>query len=153
MRSYLCLTCDRCSKKSGLSTCQTIGAISEYTSERKWKRLLVLLPVCFPSRNCAFFDDLNVSKTSLPFRNSSFCLALSHLCSAARISITRGNARPAASVSRKASLDLRAMKSTADSQYSFRAQYATSASRKGYPWASRFPKFSFCQKNTKGECT
>lgn len=33
----------------------------------------------------------------------------------------------------------------ADSQYSFLAQYATSASKKGYPWASRFPKFSFCK--------
>ncbi|KAI7757428.1 hypothetical protein M8C21_000478 [Ambrosia artemisiifolia] len=61
--------------------------------------------------------------------NSFFCLDLSQSRSTANISITRGNALLAASVSRKARRDLLAMKSTADSQYSFRAQYATSASR------------------------
>jgi hypothetical protein len=75
-------------------------------------------PLCFPSLNCAFFDDLKVSKNSIPFCSSSFRLALSHLCSEAKISIIRGNALPAASVSRKASRHLLATKSTADSQYS-----------------------------------
>lgn len=98
---------------------------------------------CFPSWNCAFFDDLKVSKNCFPFCNSCFCLDLFHLCSAASISIIRGSARCAASVSRKARRHLLATKSTADSQYSSRAQQATSASKKGYPCASRFPKFSF----------
>lgn len=109
------------------------------------------LPACFPSWNCAFWDDLKVCKNCLAFCTSCFCLALSHLCSEASISIILGNARPAASVSRKASRDLLAMKSTADSQYSFRAQYATSASRKGYPWASRLPRFSFWKNQNKKE--
>lgn len=106
--------------------------------------------VCFPSWKWAFFDDLKVSKNSVAFWNSCFFLDLSHLCSVANISMMRGNARPAASVSRKASRDLLAMKSTADSQYSCRAQYATSASRKGYPWASLFPRFSFWRPKEKG---
>ena len=78
----------------------------------------LFLPLCFPSRNWAFLDDLNVSKNSLPFCSSTFLLALSHLCSEAKISTIRGNALPAASVSRKASRHLLATKSTADSQYS-----------------------------------
>ena len=102
-----------------------------------------VLPLCFPSLNWAFLDDLNVSKNSRPFCSSTFFLALSHLCSEAKISTIRGKALPAASVSRKASRHLLATKSTADSQYSWRAQYATSASKNGYPWASRFPKPSF----------
>lgn len=78
----------------------------------------LFLPLCFPSRNWAFLDDLNVSKNSLPFCSSTFFLALSHLCSEAKISTIWGNALPAASVSRKASRHLLATKSTADSQYS-----------------------------------
>lgn len=101
------------------------------------------LPLCFPSLKWAFLDDLNVSKNFLPFCSSTFFLALSHLCSEAKISMIRGKALPAASVSRKAKRHLLATKSTADSQYSWRAQYATSASKNGYPWASRFPKPSF----------
>lgn len=101
--------------------------------EKRSTLMNLFLPLCFPSRNWAFLDDLNVSKNSLPFCSSAFFLALSHLCSEAKMSMIRGNALPAASVSRKASRHLLATKSTADSQYSYRAQYATSASKNGYP--------------------
>lgn len=87
-------------------------------AEKRSTLMNLFLPLCFPSRNWAFLDDLNVSKNSLPFCSSTFFLALSHLCSEAKISMIRGNALPAASVSRKASRHLLATKSTADSQYS-----------------------------------
>ena len=84
---------------------------------------------CFPSLNCAFWDDLNVSRNAIASAISDFLLSLFHLCSDARISMTRGTAFRAAFVSRNANLDLRAIKSTTLSQYSYLAQYATSASR------------------------
>lgn len=87
-------------------------------AEKRSTLMNLFLPLCFPSWNWAFLDDLNVSKNSLPFCSSAFFLALSHLCSEAKISMIRGNALPAASVSRKASRHLLATKSTADSQYS-----------------------------------
>ncbi|GKF40314.1 hypothetical protein Tco_0120375, partial [Tanacetum coccineum] len=60
-----------------------------------------------------------IQETLLLTRTLASDFAGPHLCSAACISITRGSTRSAASVSRKARRDLLAIKSTADSQYSF----------------------------------
>lgn len=126
--------------------------IDFYLCLSNYFQFIVYLSISSPTRNVCDKKDLATSALSITelsiqqgfksFMKITWLFfvvpALSHWCSVANISIMRGTARLAASVSRKARRYLLAIKSTRDSQCSYRAQYITSASRNGYNLLSRF---------------
>lgn len=125
--------------------------IDFYLCLSNYFQFIVYLSISSPTRNVCDKKDLATSALSITelsiqqgfksFMKITWLFfvvpALSHWCSVANISIMRGTARLAGSVSRKARRYL-AIKSTTDSQCSYRAQYITSASRNGYNLLPRF---------------